>query len=123
MNVTAPHPIKGALAVLHRWTQRLEAVPAFWGLLVYAGALRRWFEEITARDDEAYGELMQLEHEVQQGAPAEKLLERIAKVKGLLAALMVALVIGHLAAVQKPDFWAFARRPVTRRELFVWSEA
>lgn len=105
-------PIDGAEKQLARFDARLRRDWRTFGLTLWTETLKLWHDLIRDRQAEACEQLMQLEHEVQAGAPAPALLARIAKAKGLLAALMLGIFFYTLAAVGDDD--QAARRIVKR---------
>lgn len=78
------------------------------GLKIWSLTLRDWLADVTARRKDAYEQLMLLEAEVEAGDKAAAL-ERIAKVKGMIVAVCLGLVVWGMVASADP-----VMRPVSR---------
>jgi hypothetical protein len=81
------------------------------GLWLYTEGLAIWHGRIRARERAAYEQLVLLEDEIESGAETARLLERIGRAKGLLTALMLALLLAQIVDGSAP-----MRRPGRRRE-------
>lgn len=90
-----PLPLDGADRVLERLEVALRRATHAAGALVYTGALRRWHDAARERHRLAYETLMQLEFalEHEERPSALRLLALVARAKGLLAGLMLALIL------------------------------
>lgn len=95
--------------LLDQAVQRAKRETALHRMLVWLLALRQVFADLTAGRRQAYEHLMHAEQAIARGdAPAA--LERIGLAKGLLTALLLALVI-HGVLTQATDEF---RRPAGR---------
>ncbi|GHC01939.1 hypothetical protein [Cerasicoccus arenae] len=63
------------------------------GLMLWTGVLRRIVARILERRESVYTQCMLLESEVEAGADSIVILERIGRIKGLVAAMLLALCI------------------------------
>jgi hypothetical protein len=108
--------LNGAEGVLAHFEARLRSEARLIGLTLWTGALRRWHEVIRARQAEAYGQLMLLEHEVECDAGKGTLLATIARAKGILVGVMVGLIAWQMFAGEQDLFLRTARRSGRRRD-------
>jgi len=78
------------------------------GLRIWSGALRDWFADLLAHRGRAYEQCMLLEVEVEHG-DTDKALARLGRIKGMLAALCLALLGCSMIPVAREE------GPETRR--------
>jgi len=106
LELPAIPPVDGAERTLARFEARLRREARTVGLTLWTGALRLWLGAIRRRDAQACEQLMLLEHEIEVGRDRAVLQERLGRVKGLLAGVMLALVL-----LQVVDGELLMRRP------------
>lgn len=80
------------VAVLDRLEARLRAMRQL-GLTVWVGVLRRVFGRVNAQREAVYRECMLMEMEVEAGRDSLVILNRLAKIKGLVAAVLLGLCL------------------------------